>query len=109
MSTAILGNPALWAPDDILYGSANGVVIATKGDWAIYSGQLVTNAHDATIGSPAFKVSAAGVLLGNNPTYDELGRALNNSALPYLRRGVLRVSAGNSGTAGTIPARPTTG
>jgi len=85
MSTAILGNPALWEPDDIIYASANGVVIATKGDWAIFSGQLVGAAHDAVIGSPAFKVSAAGVFLANNPVYDELGRALNNSAIPTIR------------------------
>lgn len=103
MATAVLGNPALWAPDDVVFGSANGTVIATKGDWAIFSGQLITNAHDATIGSPAFRVSAAGILLDSNPKYDELGRAINNSAIPVLRRGVLRVSAGNSGTARTIP------
>lgn len=103
MATAILGNPNLFPSDDVLFGSANGTVIATKGDWAIYSGQLITNAHDATIGSPAYKVSAAGVLLDHNPKYDELGRSLNNSAIPYLRRGVMRVSAGNSGTARTIP------
>ena len=103
MSTAILGNPALWEPDDIIYASANGTVIATKGDWAIFSGQVVGAAHDAVIGSPAYKVSAAGVFLANNPVYDELGRSLNNSAIPILRRGVMRVSASGSGSALTIP------
>lgn len=103
MATAILGNPALWSPDDIIYGSASGVGIATKGDWGAWSGQWINPAHDAFIGSPAFKVSAAGILLDHNPKYDEMGRALNNSALPILRRGVMRVSAGNSGTARTIP------
>ena len=103
MSTAILGNPALWEPDDIIYASANGTVIATKGDWAIFSGQVVGAAHDAVIGSPAYKVSAAGVFLANNPVYDELGRSLNNSAIPILRRGVMRVTASGSATAGGVP------
>lgn len=103
MSTAILGNPQLWAKDDIVYAPAGAAVTATKGDWIIYSAQVVTPAHDATIGSPAYRLSAVGIALDNSPTYDELGRIIVNSALAILTHGVLRVSAGNSGSAKTIP------
>ena len=103
MATAILGNPQLWDDDSILYAPAGAAVTATKGDWLIYSAQVVIPAHDATIGSPAFKVSAAGVALGNSPYYDELGVLRVNTALPFLTHGILRVSAGNSGSAATIP------
>ena len=101
MSTAILGNPSLWS-DEIGYASAS-TVTATKGDWLIFSGQVLTPALTGTIAANAHKASAAGIALANNPTYDELGRTIVNTALPYLRHGVIRVSAGNSGTALTIP------
>lgn len=100
MSTAVLGNPALW-DDEIGYASAS--VTATKGDWLIFSGQVVTPALTGTIAANAHKASAAGIALANHPTYDELGRVLPQTAMPYLRHGVIRVSAGNSGTALTIP------
>lgn len=98
-------NPMLYETDAIIPVSASGVgaSTATLGDWMAWSAQWAMPAHDAFIGSPAYKVSAAGVALENNPTFDHLGRAVNNSGLTVLRRGVLRVSAGNSGTARTIP------
>lgn len=98
MSTAILGNPQIWG-DEITYGSASGLAVITKGEWLVYSGQQVTNIHVAT----QHKVSAAGIALDHSPKYDELGRAINNSAIPILRRGILRVSASASGSALTIP------
>ena len=36
--------------------------------------------------------------LDNNPVYDEQGRTRNNSALPVLTHGVIRVTGGDSGT-----------
>lgn len=97
-------NPYLF-DDAIIPVSASGVgaVTATIGDLMIASAQWAIPATPATIASPAYKVSALGIAMENNPTFDNLGRAINNSAFTVLRRGVLRVSATASGTARTIP------
>lgn len=90
--------------DAVIPVSASGVAsTATRGDWMIASAQWAIPALFSTIATPAFKVSALGVALENNAAYDPLGRAINNSALTVARRGFMRVSAGNSGTARTIP------
>lgn len=99
MATAILGNPQLFGDDSVTYGSASALAVITKGDWLVYSGQQVTNIFVAG----QHQNSAAGVALDHSPKYDELGRAINNSAIPILRRGILRVSASGSGSALTIP------
>ncbi|HEY4724224.1 MAG TPA: hypothetical protein VII92_20380 [Anaerolineae bacterium] len=96
MATAIFGNPMLWEDDRIIYVSAHGTTAITKGDWVQYSGAVGSWLNKDA--SPAFRTSGVGIALSNNPIYDELGRALNNSALPVLRRGIIRVSGGNSGT-----------
>lgn len=102
-TNAILA-PILYG-DDVVPVSASGVggVTATRGDWIIASAQWGIPATPATIGSPAFKVSALGVALENNPTFDSLGRAINNTAFLVQTRGVMRVTATASGTARTIP------
>lgn len=91
--------------DAVIPVSASGLggSTATRGDWIIASAQWGIPATPAIIGSPAYKVSALGIALQNNPTFDPLGRAINNSAFNVLRRGVLRVTATASGTARTIP------
>jgi len=97
-------NPYLF--DDALVpvsASGNGGSTATIGDWMAFSAQWAMPATPAFIGSPAYKVSAAGVAMENNPTFDQFGRAINNSGFMVLRRGVLRVTASASGTARTIP------
>jgi len=94
MSTAVLGNPNLFDDDTIIYGSGNGTVIATKGDWMQFSGGTLVGL--GTQATPAYRLSGIGVALDNNPKYDELGRAINNSALPILTHGVLRVSGGSA-------------
>jgi hypothetical protein len=97
-------NPFLY--DDALVpvsASGNGGSTATIGDWMAFSAQWAMPAAPGFIGSPAYKVSAAGVAMENNPTFDTLGRAINNTAFLVLRRGVLRVSATASATARTIP------
>lgn len=94
MATAILGNPQLFAGDSVIYGSANGTTIITKGDWVQFSGGTVVGLN--TQASPAYLTSAAGIALENNPEYDELGRAINNSAIAILTHGVLRVSGGSA-------------
>lgn len=94
MATAIMGNPNLFPDDTIIYGSGNGTVIITKGDWVQWSGGTLVGLN--TQATPAFRLSGVGVALDNNPVYDELGRAINNSALPVLTHGVLRVSGGSA-------------
>ena len=94
MATAILGNPNLFPTDMIIYGSGNGTNILTKGDWVQWSGGVIVGLN--TQASPAFRLSGIGVALDHNPKYDDLGRAINNSALPVLTHGVLRVSGGSA-------------
>ena len=94
MATAIVGNPNLFPTDTILYGSGNGTTIITKGDWVQWSGGVVVGLN--TQATPAFRLSGIGVLLDHNPKYDELGRAINNSAIPILTHGVIRVSGGSA-------------
>jgi hypothetical protein len=91
--------------DAVIPISASGIggSTATRGDWIIASAQWGIPATPAIIGSPAYKVSALGIALENNPTFDPLGRAINNSGFTVLRRGVLRVTATASATARTIP------
>lgn len=97
-------NPYLF-DDALIAVSASGVgaLTATVGDWMIASAQWAIPAVPGTIGSPAYKVSALGVAMENNPSFDNLGRVLNNSGFLVLTRGVLRVTASASGTARTIP------
>ena len=104
MSTAVLGNPNLYPDDAIIYGSANGTNILTKGDWVQWSGGTIVGLN--TQASPAYRLSGIGIALDHNPKYDELGRAINNSALPVLTHGILRVSGGS---ATTITGAPTLG
>lgn len=94
MSTAVLGNPNVYPEDAIIYGSANGTNILTKGDWVQFSGGVIVGLN--TQATPAFRLSGIGVALDNNPKYDELGRAINNSAFPVLTHGILRVSGGSA-------------
>ena len=89
--------------DAVIPVSASGLVLINPGDWVIYSARWAIPADDATIGSPAYRTSAAGVALEYNPTVNSRGTWINNSGLPVLTRGVIRVSAGHSGTAGTLP------
>ena len=94
MATAIVGNPNLFPTDSILYGSGNGTTVITKGDWVQWSGGTLVGLN--TQASPAYRLSGLGVALDHNPVYDELGRAINNSDLPVLTHGVLRVSGGSA-------------
>lgn len=100
-NTAMPGFP--FFDDRIIPVSASGLQTANAGDWMGFSAQWAIPMQPAIIGSPAYKVSAAGVALEFNPTFDPLGRAINNSGISVLRRGVLRVTATGSGTAYTIP------
>lgn len=88
--------------DELIFVSASGVAVVTRGDWVIASAQWGIAADDATIGSPAYKVSAFGVAAANHPGYDDQGVAVNKP-LPVLTRGVFRVSGAVSGSAFTVP------
>lgn len=94
MGTAIFGNPNIWDSDQIVYGSANGTNILTKGDWVQFSGGVIVGLN--TQAFPALRLSGIGVALANNPWYNELGQATNQSAFPVLTHGVLRVSGGSA-------------
>jgi hypothetical protein len=87
--------------DSVVAVSASGVQNVYPGEWMIYSGQWAIPAHDAIIGSPAYRVSAIGVALDWNPAFDGEG-FVNNSGLTVLTRGIMRVSAADSATAGTM-------
>lgn len=89
--------------DAVVSVSASGVGVITRGDWMAFSAQVAANVPNGALGSPAFKVSAAGLAIANNPTYDPLGRAINNTGLTVITRFVARVTASASGTARTIP------
>lgn len=101
MATARLA-PYLF-DDAVISASATGLTLINIGDWVIYSARWVIAAHDATIGSPAYRTSAAGIALDPNPKMYSFGTWATNNEIAILRHGVIRVSAGDSGTAGTLP------
>lgn len=88
--------------DAVVVVSASGLASATRGDWMIASAQWAIAAVPGTIGSPAFKTSALGMAIENTPTFDPLGRGINNSAFGVITRFVARVTASASATARTI-------
>lgn len=96
---------APWLYDDsqIIQVSASGFQSAQVGDWLQFSALWAIPSHDAIGGSPAYKVSAAGIAITQNPTFDSQGLAITNSGMLALRRGVVRMSASVSGTANTVP------
>ena len=106
---AVTATTASLAPylydDKVIPVSASGVggSTATVGDWVAASANWAMPATEAFIGSPAYKVSGLGIAAANNPTFNSQGVAINNSAFAVIRRGVFRVSAGESGSARTIP------
>lgn len=72
------------------HGSAIGTI--NVGDLLIYSGQGV---QATALGAPT--PSAAGIALEASPVYDSYGRSVSNTALRFVRQGVVRVSASFSG------------
>jgi hypothetical protein len=94
---------AIYADEAVIVVSASGLATATIGDWIVASASWAIAGGSGVIGEPAFKASAFGVALTQNPTVDGQGGWKTNSAFLVARRGVMRVSAGNSGSARTIP------
>lgn len=89
--------------DAVIPVSASGLAMINVGDWVGWSAQWAIAMHDATIGSPAYRVSAAGIALEPNPTTNSQGAWIHNSGMAIATRGVFRVSAGASATARTYP------
>lgn len=79
---------------EIATGTPSGVV--NVGDWLCYSGQYVAPTYAG--GLAYWKASAAGVALEANSAYDNAGRLVANTALRFVRQGILRVSGAASGT-----------
>lgn len=105
MATAIMGNPQLWADDQIIVAKCTAVAnIITKGDWVQYSGGFVVGL--GVQATPAYRISGAGIALDNHPVYDPLGRSVENTAMPILTHGVVRVSGGS---AASLTGAPTLG
>lgn len=70
--------------------------IINVGDWIAYSGQ---NLFPTNAGHSAYwKASGQGIALESNPTYDNAGRVVQNTAMLFMREGLARVSAGFSGS-----------
>lgn len=93
-NTATFDTP-LFSDPTIGEGSANGTQATNVGDFLIYSGQCVIPTAMGALAN--VKASAAGIAIDSNPRYDSYGNTLNNSALRFIRGGVVRVSANFSG------------
>lgn len=68
-----------------------------RGDWLAYSGTSVFPSYAGQGSTAYWKASGAGIALDSNPTYDQAGRVVQNTALRFLREGVFRASAAFSG------------
>ena len=90
------------ADDAVVYGSASGVAVTTRGDFVAASSYWVGGANTGWIATPAFRTSGMGIALDNSPFYDELGVARANSAIPIATRGIFRVTA-MSGASAEFP------
>jgi hypothetical protein len=105
MATAIQGNPQLFADDQVIYGRCTSVATPiTKGDWVQFSGGFIVGLNKDA--APAYLLSGVGIALDNHPTYDPLGRSMENTAMPVLTHGVIRVTGGS---AASLTGAPTLG
>jgi hypothetical protein len=89
--------------DAVIEGNPRvATTIITRGDFVIGSGTAVIAAVSGLKAS-SLRMSGLGIALGNNPTYDCLGAAVVNTALPIATRGVFRVSAQSASALGDWP------
>jgi len=80
---------------DIRYAQASGTGTINPGDWLAYTGQFVVATNS---GETAYwKTSGAGVAIDSNPTFDQFGNSVQNSAMRILVEGVHHASASFSG------------
>ncbi len=90
------------ADDAVIYGSASGVAVTTRGDWVGASSYWVGGTNTGWIATPAFRTSGMGIALDNSPVYDSQGNARAQSALAIATRGIFRVTA-MSGASAEFP------
>lgn len=96
--TALSGVPGVPFRNDVTILTASATGTINPGDWLCYSGQFViAQFSGAAPGTAYWKASGAGVALDSNPMIDWRGRSVLNSAMKYMREGMLRVSAAFSG------------
>lgn len=67
------------------------------GDPLAYSGTSIFPTYMGQASTAYGKASAAGVALDSNPYYDQAGRVIQNTALRFVREGIIRVTAAFSG------------
>ncbi len=90
---AVFNTPV--SDDQYVVGNANTTSnVINPGDWVVLSGSGLAAAEDA---QAYMKSSGLGIALDRNPTYDNAGRSVVNSALLVATRGIFRVSAAFSG------------
>ena len=93
--SAVLGIAATPSMYDIEIGTGSASGNVSVGDYLAYSGQTIfaTNA----IHTAYWKQSGAGVAIESNSAYDAGGRLVANTALRFVRQGIIRVSGSASG------------
>lgn len=77
----------------IATGTPSGLI--NVGDYLCYSGQYIAPAMAG--GLAYWKASGAGVAIEANSAYDNAGRLVANTALRFVRQGIIRVSGAASG------------
>ncbi len=93
-----------WMTDDLII-SVNPrltATIITKGDYVVASGSACI-AGDSNLGGAYLRASGLGIALAHNPSYNERGVAIVNTALSVATRGVIRVSAQSASALGDWP------
>ncbi len=100
MATALIRNYLY--DDNCIWGNPRTTTnVITIGDFVVASGSAVVGG-ESSLGGQNLRASGLGIALANNPTYDELGVAKVNTALPIATRGVFRVSAISGSAAGGL-------
>lgn len=74
----------------------NGATV-NVGDWLAYSGTSIFPTYAGHASTAYWKASGAGYAIESNPIYDAAGRAVQNTALRFVREGVIRATAAFSG------------
>jgi hypothetical protein len=101
MATALVKN--LLFDDYVITGHARLTAnVITKGDFVIGSGSAVIGG-ESSLNGQMLRASGLGIALSNNPSYNDAGVCVVNSALLIARRGVFRVSGASASALGDWP------
>lgn len=94
-TTALSAAPSIPNSENTKFSQASATGNISPGDWLVYSGQHVFASNS---GHTAYwKTSGAGIATDANPTYDQAGRSVVNSALLYASDITFWASAAFSG------------